>query len=120
MAEMVLTLWLFPPGFAIVEFLFWSVKGLLNPPARTVTLAEYAGRQGHFISQEAVDFVAVACLCRTADRGSVGGYLAPVARGVLEGNRFVADDQLLGRVSAINGLGAGSYGGEVIFQRVIR
>ena len=94
-----------PPGLALVEFLFWLVKGLLDSPAEGVTLTEHAGRQGHFISQEAVDFVAV---------GSAGGKLALGARGVFEGNGFVADDQLLGWVSTSDGPGAGSYRGEVV------
>jgi hypothetical protein len=68
---------------ALVEFLFWLVKGLLDPPAEAVTLTEHAGRQSHLISQEGVAVVAV---------GSASGKLAPGAWGVLEGNGFVADD----------------------------
>ena len=48
-----------PPGLAFVESLFLLVKGLLDPPAKAVTLTEHAGRQRHLISQEGVDFVAV-------------------------------------------------------------
>ena len=48
---MVLTVLLVPPGFALVEFLFWLVTGLLDSPAAAVTLTEHAGRPGHFITK---------------------------------------------------------------------
>ena len=94
------------PGLALVEFLFLLVEGFLNAPAQSVGFAQHPWRQSHFIGEHHEDLVTV---------GAFRGDPAPGAGCIVEHHGFIAQDEEVGGVVAIDGAWDCSQGSEVAF-----